>query len=285
MDKAEVDTYLASIRYLQQKYKGQIEIASGFEFEYSDRDLEHLQKLKADTDLMILGQHFVIDDNGREYPIKRGKDGRQISNNVLEMYARATITAMEKGLPDIIAHPDRFMACRDSFGPDEEKVVSAICSTASEKGIPLEINLGNIAPMVERGLSIDEIKKKINYPSPEFWEVVAKETRIAQEKGQDLIVIFGKDAHYPGQLSTERDYAIAKEVLGEDILEQLHLVTSYKELETLRQIGIRKGRTPSDIQNCSSAMEISKKEINDAILETRTIYTQENTQTNELTSK
>jgi len=235
MDKAEVETYLASIRYLQEKYKGQIEIASGFEFEYSDRDLAHLQKLKSDTDFMILGQHFVIDDNGKEYPIKRGKDGSQISDDVLTMYAKATITAMEKGLPDIIAHPDRFMACRDAFGKDEELVARDICRTASEKGIPLEINLGNIAPLVERGLSIDEIRKKINYPSPEFWKVVADETRIAQEKGQELIVVFGKDAHFPEQLSTEKDYEIAKTIIGEEVLQQLHLVSKYKDLVFRRQ--------------------------------------------------
>lgn len=55
MDIAEVDSYLASIHYLQEKYKGQIEIESGFEFEYSNRDLAHLQKLKSKTDKMILG--------------------------------------------------------------------------------------------------------------------------------------------------------------------------------------------------------------------------------------
>lgn len=285
MDIAEVESYLASIKYLQDKYKGVIQIESGFEFEYSDRDLAHLQELKSRTDLMILGQHFVIDDDGQDYPIKRGKNGKQITDEVLDMYASATITAMDKGLPDVIAHPDRFMAFRDSFGEKEEEVTRAICRKAIEKGIPLEINLGNIAPIVGSELPIDQIKKKINYPSPEFWKIVAEETRMAQENGQDLIVIYGKDAHYPGQLSTERDYAIAKEVLGEDILQQLHLVTSYKELENLRQAVIRKGRTPADIQACSSVMGISKKEINDTTLETRTIFTQEITQTNELTSK
>ena len=184
---------------------------------------------------MILGQHFVIDDNGKEYPIKRGRDGSQISDDVLKMYARATITAMEQGLPDIIAHPDRFMACRDFFGRDEEMVARDICRTASEKGIPLEINLGNIAPLVERGLSIDEIKKKINYPSPEFWKVVAEETRKAQKNGQNLIVVFGKDAHFPEQLSTEKDYEIAKAIIGKEVLQQLHLVSRYKDLVVRRQ--------------------------------------------------
>ena len=54
-----------------------------FEFEYSDRDLAHLQELKSKTDKMILGQHFVIDADGREYGIARGKGGKQISNEVL----------------------------------------------------------------------------------------------------------------------------------------------------------------------------------------------------------
>ena len=40
MDIAEVESYLTSIRYLQEKYKGQIEIESGFEFEYSDKKKE-----------------------------------------------------------------------------------------------------------------------------------------------------------------------------------------------------------------------------------------------------
>lgn len=42
---------------------------------------------------------------------------------------------------------------------------------------------------------------------------------------------FGKDAHYPNQLSDERDYEMAKAIIGENTLEQLHIVTNYKELE------------------------------------------------------
>lgn len=53
----------------------------------------------------------------------------------------------------------------------------------------------------------------------------------------------------------------------------------------LKQTGSRTGRTPIDIQACSSVIGTSKKEINDATVETRTIYIQENTQTNEFTSK
>ena len=236
MDIAEVESYLTSIRYLQEKYKGQIEIESGFEFEYSDRDLAHLQELKSKTDKMILGQHFVIDDDGREYGIARGNGGKQISNEVLEMYSASIIFAMDKGLPDVIAHPDLFMQARDNFGVKEEEITRAICRKAIEKGIPLEINFGKIASKVDSGMSIEDIKKRTPYPSPEFWKIVAEETKIARENGQDLRVVYGKDAHFPGQLSTEKDYEIAKAIIGEQTLEQLHIVTSYKELEATRSL-------------------------------------------------
>lgn len=233
MDIAEVESYLTSIHYLQEKYKGQIEIESGFEFEYSDRDLAHLQELKSKTDKMVLGQHFVIDDNGQEHGIVRGKGGKQISDEVLDLYAESIISAMDKDLPDVIAHPDLFMQVRDSFGAKEEEITRAICRKAIEKGIPLEINFGKIASKVESKKPVDELKKRIPYPSPEFWKIVAEETRLARENGQDLYVIYGKDAHFPEQLSTEKDYEIARAIIGEQTLEQLHLVTEHKELELL----------------------------------------------------
>lgn len=146
---------------------------------------------------------------------------------------------MDKGLPDVIAHPDLFMQARDNFGTKEEKITRAICRKAIEKGIPLEINFGKIASKVESGLPLDELKKRIPYPSPEFWKIVAEETRIAKENGKDLFVIYGKDAHFPEQLSTEKDYEIAKAIIGKQTLEQLHIVTEHKELETLTRKQIK----------------------------------------------
>lgn len=138
---------------------------------------------------------------------------------------------MDKDIPDVIAHPDLFMQARNSFGEKEEEVTRAICRKAIEKGIPLEINFGKIASKIDSNLPIEELKEKIPYPAPEFWNIVADETQNAKENGKDLIVIYGKDAHFPGQLSIEKDYEIAKEIIGEEILDKLHLVTSYEELE------------------------------------------------------
>ena len=177
------------------------------------------------------------------------------------MYSASIISAMDKGLPDVIAHPDLFMKARDDFGVKEEEITKAICRKAIEKGIPLEINFGKIASKVDSGMSIEDIKKRTPYPSPEFWKIIAEETRTAKENGQDLHVIYGKDAHFPGQLSTEKDYEIAKAIIGEQTLEQLHIVTSHKELEntkslTFQQIG--KGTTrdfSSNPEQASKAFE------------------------------
>lgn len=175
--------------------------------------------------------HGAKDTGDEEWVEHAIKGGKQISDEVLDLYAESIISAMDKDLPDVIAHPDLFMQARDSFGAKEEEITRAICRKAIEKGIPLEINFGKIASKVESKMPLDELKKRIPYPSPEFWKIVAEETRIAKENGQDLFVIYGKDAHSPQQLSTEKDYEIARAIIGEQILEQLHIVTEHKELE------------------------------------------------------
>ena len=60
-----------------------------------------------------------------------------------------------------------------------------------------------------------------------------------KKNGKDLLVIYGKDAHFPEQLSTEKDYEIAKALIGEQTLEQLHIVTEHKELEKLTRKQIK----------------------------------------------
>jgi histidinol-phosphatase (PHP family) len=196
MDIAEVESYITSIRYLQEKYKGQIEIESGFEFEYSDRDLAHLQELKSKTDKMILGQHFVIDADGREYGIARGKGGKQISDEVLEMYGESIISAMDKGLPDVIAHPDLFMRAREEFDDFTRKEARRLCEACKEMGVVIEYNLEGIKTVKRWG--------KISYPNPEFW-------MIASEVGNKAIV--GIDAHDPESLENDGEFEDAVAML------------------------------------------------------------------------
>ena len=62
-------------------------------------------------------------------------------------------------------------------------------------------------------------------------------------------MIYGKDAHFPGQLSTEKDYEIAKAIIGEQTLEQLHIVTEHKELETQANTKSIQGLVKESIQD------------------------------------
>ena len=58
------------IQKLKEKYAGQIEIQSGYEVEYLPGEEENLKELKAETDKLVLGQHFVYDDNQKLYYTK-----------------------------------------------------------------------------------------------------------------------------------------------------------------------------------------------------------------------
>lgn len=214
MQYEELEDYLASIDYLKKSYDGIIEVKSGFEFEYVQEFENHIKDLKSRTDLMILGQHFV-DDDGKRISIEHGD---KVSDRALDLYADSIIEAIEKGLPDIVAHPDLFLRNRE-FGEKEEEISRRICKAAKEAGIPLEINMGEIykkSASIERDLSLEDKKMKIlsitKTPSKDFW-------RIASEYG--CKVLYGKDAHYPGQISDDRSLVLAQMMLGKDLIDSL----------------------------------------------------------------
>lgn len=218
MQYEELEDYLASINYLKQSYDGVIQVKSGFEFEYVQEFEAHLADLKEKSDLMILGQHFV-DVDGKRISIEHGD---KVSDKALELYADSIVTAIEKGLPNIIAHPDLFLRNRE-FGKKEEEISRRICKAAKEAGIPLEINMGelykksaNINPNLSLEEKTKEILNKTKTPSRDFW-------KIASDYG--CKVVYGKDAHYPRQISDEKSLILAKMMLGENLINSLNFVT------------------------------------------------------------
>ena len=132
--------YLENIQALKEKYAGQIEIQSGYEIEYLPGEEENLKELKEETDKLILGQHFIYDDN--KQLIIFGK--HDFSDKELLRYAEYIEQAMKLKLPDIIAHPDFCMLKRKPFGEIEAKVAHLICKAEEKYDVPLEINLNNI---------------------------------------------------------------------------------------------------------------------------------------------
>ena len=95
-----------------------------------------MKELKYETDKLILGQHFIYDDNKN---LKAFKVGANFTEQELIRYAEYVKKAMELNIPNIIAHPDIYMMSRKNFGEIEKKVASVICESAEKYNIPLEI--------------------------------------------------------------------------------------------------------------------------------------------------
>lgn len=206
MDYSQKDEYIASINKLKEKYKDKINIKVGFEVEYDITQEENLLELKKETDILILGQHFIVDNNQLKIFFKND----YFSDDDLLNYANTIAKALEKNLVEIIAHPDSYMYVRNNFGDIEEKVAHIICKYASKYNIPLEINL------TEVNRYLIGILDKISYPCKEFWDIASK---------YNVKVLYGIDAHYKNQIENyEKSIELANKIIGKDTISKLNFI-------------------------------------------------------------
>lgn len=221
MPYSQKNEYLKSIKNLKEKYKDVINIKSGYEVEYLPGEEESIQELKDETDIIVLGQHFVYGDD-KDLRILGKCD---FNDNELLKYADYIEKAIELGIPDIIAHPDLYMSKRNSFGEVEKEVAHRICKTAEKYNIPLEINLNNIFQRtynegrILNDNPLEEQRKKlvnVQYPRAEFWEIAAN---------YNVKVLYGIDAHYRGQICRWNELVImANEMIGEETINKLNFI-------------------------------------------------------------
>lgn len=215
MEYKEKDDYLNSIKSLKEKYKNKIEIETGFEVEYLPGQEENLFELKNETNKIILGQHYIYNDDKSKLLIIRY---HEFSDEETLRYAEYIKTAIEKNIPDIIAHPDLYMLSRGNFGETDTKAAHIICSTAEKYGIPIEINLTqpNFIEIGER--------EKIVYPCKEFWKIASEYKK--------LKVLYGIDAHFEHQIMNyEKAIEIANEHIGQDIINKLNFCNEKLEIK------------------------------------------------------
>lgn len=175
----QAEEYVDTLRKLAHEYKNQIEILIGFEAEYSKQYYPE-QKEMADRlgiDYMIIGQHFLVDDDGHVL-LPSPTDDRKL----LRTYMQSLIEGMQTGSYAYIAHPDfvEFTGRKEEY----EEECRDFCRQAKLLQIPLEINM--------QGMSAGK-----RYPQPAFWE-------IAGEVGNDVII--GADAHTAQQLENVEIY-------------------------------------------------------------------------------
>lgn len=213
MEYEQREEYLSSIKQLKEKYADEIDIKVGYEVEYLPGEEENLLELKNESDVIILGQHFVYDDNYELAIVHRNG----FNDEEIIRYAEYIKKAIQLRIPDIIGHPDIYMLKRNSFGDIERKAAHMICQVCEEYRIPLEINLNSIYYRVIDGDKILKDKiSSVKYPCREFWEIVSN---------YDIKVLYGIDAHHRGQICKWNQLVeVANEIIGKEIIEKLNFI-------------------------------------------------------------
>ena len=179
--------YTASVRHLQEKYRGQISIHLGVEAEYYPAHFVDTVAMLRDAgvEYMLLAQHFCGNEYDAVYnarPTVREED--------LRRYCDQIIAALDTGLFTYLAHPDliNFVGEEKVYGQHMRR----LCRAVKGCGLPLEYNfLG--------------VRIKRHYPTPLFWQIVAEE---------GCKVIFGCDAHSPEEIVQPEIEAQALELVS-----------------------------------------------------------------------
>lgn len=205
--------YERSIRELKNLYRDRIRIYLGYEVEFSPVWVDELEELRRNTDLLVLGQHLTIGENGEIFPLHSPRHGHNRSDYLC--YANLVKEGLKTGLFDILAHPDLFSILGLPFNADQEGCSDIILRAAEETGIPIEINLIKVALSLRFGE-----KKPIPYPNPDFWRMAA---------AYDVDVVYGWDVH--GLFQLENNEVIlenAEKIIGYDTVSRLHFVDKLK---------------------------------------------------------
>ncbi|MCR4733080.1 MAG: PHP domain-containing protein [Lachnospiraceae bacterium] len=169
----QLDGYLTSIRGLQEKYAGRIEVRCGLEIEYLPTFKNYYEELRASEafDVLLLGQHIF------EYKPGLWNYEVELSDEVNAMgLFEAQIKGLETGYFDVLAHPDRCLQKMGEWTREMNLDSKELIRVARERRIPLEKNL---ASMESDGM----------YRKP-FWANV----------GEGDAVIIGYDAHAPEEM-------------------------------------------------------------------------------------
>lgn len=175
----ELVDYVASVRQMQQKYQGQIEIPLGLEAEYQVEDLAFLTEKCQEhaVDFLLLGVHY---DNRREEVYY----GMINEAKHVKAYGEQALAGLQSGLFDCLAHPDLFMQGYPAFDDTCRAVSRDICQAAKAHQVPLEYNVSGFYNLHRR-------QGGLGYPCLPFWQIAAQE---------GVSAIIGIDAHSPDRL-------------------------------------------------------------------------------------
>ena len=195
-----LDDYIGSVRFLEKKYKGIIDVKLGFECEYLQEPFDsyyHELLEQRGFDYLILGQHCFFD---RTYGEMKWYSDLPSKLYALHHYESDIIAGIESGLFAYVAHPDLYVLFNGGWDDNCAEVAHHICQAAEKHHVPLELNMGRT-----RGKDRSKLWRLDNnlYPYPLFWEIA---------KQYDIEVVIGVDAHRPEHYQNS-DYAAFTEIL------------------------------------------------------------------------
>lgn len=168
--------YCEKLRGLREKYKGEIDIKIGLEMEYfpAYHDKTIARCREEGIEYLILGQHCTGNEG---LPGARFVFGEDPEKSGLTKYVDQCIEALSTGQYSYFAHPEVYNYVGEDLDFRRAEYARLIAK-AVEMNVPLEVNL--------LGLGGGR-----HYPSPIFWEEVAKTS---------AKVVLGCDAHEPGRV-------------------------------------------------------------------------------------
>ena len=153
-----------------------------------------------DVHRLVEGRKLII--GGVEIPYEKGLLGHSDAD-VLH-YASLIEKACEKGLPDIIAHPDLFMFGKEVWTEACCEAAHRICANAQKHGIILEVNLNGLR-YGKRKLG-EEFR--YTYPYRSFWEIACT---------YDVDIVYGLDAHAPQKYADQDCFAVVNQEILYDL--------------------------------------------------------------------
>ena len=165
--------YVDALLKLREEYRGKIDILIGFEAEYYPAVFPRLLEFISEypIDYLLLGQHFLGNEQNAPYACRRTKD-----ESFFAAYVDQVCEGIRTGAFTYLAHPD--LVCFDGDDATFRRHALRLCECAAETDTPLEINM----------LGLWDHR---HYPSERFFKV-------AGEVGNK--VVFGVDAHQPERI-------------------------------------------------------------------------------------
>lgn len=193
MTVEESKGYFDSLRKLREKYKDEIDIKIGFEYEYFPEYTDWLKNFlkENEVDYIILGHHYT--------PSERVGNHSESLKTTEEIFAYRdrVVEAIKTGMYLYVAHPDLYLSGYGKFDEAARQVAEDICKAAKQYDVPLEFNL--------YGLRKSHYTGRMMYPYDDFWTV-------AKKYGNK--VVEGIDAHSPKHISQKRFFKQSRQRLA-----------------------------------------------------------------------